>query len=233
MLKIVVCDDEKKILNTLSEKIKQIFFYKDIETEIFETASPIEALEYIKSNVVDVVFLDIDMPILSGMDIAENLLNEEYKGLLIFVTSHDSLVYSSFKYHPFGFIRKSYFDNEIEEVIIRIIDEISHRDCIFSYKTNDGMYRVNVSEILYFESESNYLLIHLTDKVHKFRGTMSQLEMELSKNGFIRVQKGYLVNQKYIEILRKDEIVMSDNTIISISRTNKEVIKEKIMRYMR
>ena len=233
MLKIVVCDDEKKILNTLSEKIKQTFLNKDIETDIFETASPTEALDYIKSNVVDVVFLDIDMPILSGMDIAENLLNEEYKGLLIFVTSHDSLVYSSFKYHPFGFIRKSYFDNEIEEVIIRIIDEISHRDCIFSYKINDGMYRVNISEILYFESESNYLLIHLTDKVHKFRGTMSQLETELSENGFIRVQKGYLVNQKYIEILRKDEIVMSDNTIISISRTNKEVIKEKIMRYMR
>ena len=57
--------------------------------------------------------------------------------------------------------------------------------------------------------------------------------MELSENGFIRVQKGFLVNQKYIEIIRKDEIVMSDNTIISISRTNKEVIKEKIMRYMR
>ena len=187
----------------------------------------------LEAFVVDVVFLDIDMPILRGMDIAESLLNEEYKGLLIFVTSHDSLVYSSFKYHPFGFIRKSYFDDEIEEVISRIIDEISHRDCIFTYKTNDGIYRVNISEILYFESESNYLLIHLTDKVHKFRSTMSQLEMELSENGFIRIQKGFLVNQKYIEIIRKDEIVMSDNTIISISRTNKEVIKEKIMRYMR
>ena len=233
MIKIVVCDDEKKILNTLSEKISQTFLNKDMQIEIFETTSPTEALEYIKSNVVDVVFLDIDMPILSGMDIAESLLNEEYKGLLIFVTSHDSLVYSSFKYHPFGFIRKSYFDDEIEEVISRIVDEISHRDCIFTYKTNDGIYRVNISEILYFESESNYLLIHLTDKVHKFRGTMSQLEMELSENGFIRVQKGFLVNQKYIEIIRKDEIVMSDNTIISISRTNKEVIKEKIMRYMR
>ena len=233
MIKIVVCDDEKKILNTLSEKISQTFLNKDMQIEIFETTSPTEALEYIKSNVVDVVFLDIDMPILSGMDIAEGLLNEEYKGLLIFVTSHDSLVYSSFKYHPFGFIRKSYFDDEIEEVISRIIDEISHIDCIFTYKTNDGIYRVNISEILYFESESNYLLIHLIDKVHKFRGTMSQLEMELSENGFIRVQKGFLVNQKYIEIIRKDEIVMSDNTIISISRTNKEVIKEKIMRYMR
>ena len=233
MIKIVVCDDEKKILNTLSEKISQTFLNKDMEIRIFETTSPTKALEYIKSNVVDVVFLDIDMPILSGMDIAEGLLNEEYKGLLIFVTSHDSLVYSSFKYHPFGFIRKSYFDDEIEEVISRIIDEISHIDCIFTYKTNDGIYRVNISEILYFESESNYLLIHLIDKVHKFRGTMSQLEMELSENGFIRVQKGFLVNQKYIEIIRKDEIVMSDNTIISISRTNKEVIKEKIMRYMR
>ena len=175
MIKIVVCDDEKKILNTLSEKISQTFLNKDMEIRIFETTSPTKALEYIKSNVVDVVFLDIDMPILSGMDIAESLLNEEYKGLLIFVTSHDSLVYSSFKYHPFGFIRKSYFDDEIEEVISRIIDEMSHRDCIFTYKTNDGIYRVNISEILYFESESNYLLIHLIDKVHKFRGTMSQL----------------------------------------------------------
>ena len=57
MIKIVVCDDEKKILNTLSEKISQTFLNKDMEIRIFETTSPTKALEYIKSNVVDVVFL--------------------------------------------------------------------------------------------------------------------------------------------------------------------------------
>ena len=233
MLKVLVCDDEKKILNSLSEKINQTFISKDMEIEIFQTTSGAEALEYIKSNVVDVIFLDIDMPILSGMDIAGKLLNEDYKGLLIFVTSHDSLVYSSFKYHPFGFIRKSHFDEEIEETIMRIIDEMARKDCTFSYKTNDGTYRTSISDILYFESESNYINIHFLDRVHKFRGTISQLETSLEENGFIRVQKGYLVNQQHIEILRKDEIVMSDNTIISISRANKDNIQEKIMRYMR
>lgn len=233
MIKVVICDDEKKILNTLSKKIIQTFLNKDIEIEIFQTTSPTETLEYLKSNVVDVIFLDIDMPILSGMDIAEKLLNEEYKGLLIFVTSHDSLVYRSFKYHPFGFIRKSHFDEEIEETVVRIMDEMAHRDCTFSYKTNEGTYRAKVSDILYFESESNYIIIHLLEHTHKFRATITQVETELSTNGFIRVHKGYLVNQQHIEILRKDEIVMSDNTVIPISRANKDVVKEKIMRYMR
>lgn len=233
MLNIVICDDEKKILNDLSEKIKETFMNKSMEIDIFQTTSPTETLQYIESNVVDVIFLDIDMPILSGMDIAEKLLNENYKGLLIFVTSHDSLVYGSFKYHPFGFIRKRYFEEEIDETADRVIEEMAHRDSKFTYKTSNGTYRVNVSDIIYFESESNYIVIHLSENTHKFRETMSKLEAGLCGKGFIRVHKGYLVNQQHICILRKDEIVMSDNTILPISRANKEMVKEKIMRYMR
>lgn len=233
MLNIVICDDEKKILNDLSEKIKETFMNKSMEIDIFQTTSPTETLQYIESNVVDVIFLDIDMPILSGMDIAEKLLNENYKGLLIFVTSHDSLVYDSFKYRPFGFIRKRHFDDEIEETVVRVIDEMAHREYTFTFKTSDGTYRVNVSDIFYFESDSNYIIMHMLERLHKFRETISRLEAELCEKGFIRVHKGYLVNQQHISILRKDEIVMSDNTILPISRANKEMVKEKIMRYMR
>lgn len=236
MLNIVICDDEKKILNDLSEKIKETFMDKNTEIDIFQTTSPTETLQYIESNVVDVIFLDIDMPILNGMDIAEKLLNENYKGLLIFVTSHDSLVYGSFKYHPFGFIRKRYFEEEIEETADRVIEEMAHKDSTFTYKTSNGTYRVNISDVIYFESESNYIVIHLSEKyenTYKFRETMSKLEAGLCEKGFIRVHKGYLVNQQHISILRKDEIVMSDNTIIPISRVNKDIVKEKIMRYMR
>lgn len=233
MLNIVICDDERKILNDLSEKIKETFMNKNMEIDIFQTTSPTETLYYMESNVVDVIFLDIDMPILSGMDIAEKLLNENYKGLLIFVTSHDSLVYGSFKYHPFGFIRKRYFEAEIDETADRVIEEMAHRDFIFTYKTSSGTYRVNISDIIYFESESNYIVIHLSEDTHKFRETMSNLEAGLCEKGFIRVHKGYLINQQHINVLRKDEIVMSDNTIIPISRANKDIVKQKIMRYMR
>lgn len=108
MIKVAFCDDETKILEDLSVKIKKEFEKINCEIDLYTTENSIRLLEYLKSCPVDILFLDIDMPTISGMDIAEALLNSKIKTLLVFVTGQDALVYKSFKYHPFGFIRKAF-----------------------------------------------------------------------------------------------------------------------------
>lgn len=232
MINIAICDDEEKILNYITEKIQQEFHSKNAVITVYKTSSPVELLDYLKDNTPEVLFLDIDMPVISGMDIAKKLLNEEYSTLLIFVTNQDSLVYQSFKYHPFGFIRKSCFDRELGEVVQNILDELSRRNNTFSFKTTDGIYRVKLSEILYFESEANYINIHAAENSYRFRGTLTALESELAGSGFIRTHKGFLVNQKHVFAIHTDDISMSDGSLIPISRNNKDVVKAKIMRYI-
>lgn len=124
MIKVAFCDDETKILEDLSVKIKKEFEKINCEIDLYTTENSIRLLEYLKSCPVDILFLDIDMPTISGMDIAEALLNSKIKTLLVFVTGQDALVYKSFKYHPFGFIRKAFFDDEITGVVKGLVEEI-------------------------------------------------------------------------------------------------------------
>lgn len=233
MIKVAFCDDEAKILADLSQKVLSEFENNECEIELYITESSMELLEYIKENVVDILFLDIDMPRLSGMDIAETLLNSEMNTLLVFVTGQDALVYKSFKYHPFGFIRKTYFDEEISGVVKGLIEEIHKNSDTFSFKTNDSLNRVKIKDILYFESESNYLNLHTKDFVYKFRSTLSAIENELSSKGFIRTHKGFLVNQEHIFSVKADNIVLDNEAVLPIGRTNRDAIKARIMRYMR
>ena len=173
------------------------------------------------------------MPTISGMEIAQTLLNSEIKTLLVFVTGQDALVYKSFKYHPFGFIRKTYFDEEISGVVKSLVEEMQKSSDTFLFKTNDGFNRIKLRDILYFESESNYINLHTKESVYKFRSTVSAIEKELSTKGFIRTHKGFLVNQEHIFSVKSENVVLSNNVVLPIGRTNRDVIKARIMRYMR
>lgn len=233
MVKVAFCDDEAKILEDLSVKIKSEFENLSCKIDLYTTENSIELLEYLKNYPVDILFLDIDMPTISGMEIAQTLLNSEIKTLLVFVTGQDALVYKSFKYHPFGFIRKTYFDEEISGVVKSLVEEMQKSSDTFLFKTNDGFNRIKLRDILYFESESNYINLHTKESVYKFRSTVSAIEKELSTKGFIRTHKGFLVNQEHIFSVKSENVVLSNNVVLPIGRTNRDVIKARIMRYMR
>lgn len=173
MVKVAFCDDEAKILEDLSVKIKSEFENLSCKIDLYTTENSIELLEYLKNYPVDILFLDIDMPTISGMEIAQTLLNSEIKTLLVFVTGQDALVYKSFKYHPFGFIRKTYFDEEISGVVKSLVEEMQKSSDTFLFKTNDGFNRIKLRDILYFESESNYINLHTKESVYKFRSNMA------------------------------------------------------------
>ena len=233
MIQIAICDDEKRVLTDISDKVCSAFENVNCQAEIYATLNPFALLEHIKTTAVDVLFLDIDMPSLSGMDIAQFLMDNEIRTLLIFVTSHDALVYQSFKYHPFGFIRKSHFDEEIGTVVKGLVVELQKKSEYFTFKTNEGFFKILFSDILYFESESNYINVHCSDKQYRFRSTITSLEQELASKGFIRTHKGFLVNQQHIFAIKGDDIELSDRKLLPIGRTNRDSIKKTILRYMR
>ncbi len=233
MIKTAVCDDEIIVLDEICSKVQNAFSEINCTAEIFKTHKPFDLVEHIKNNTTDVLFLDIDMPSLSGMDIAQFLIDSNAEILLVFVTSHDTLVYQSFRYHPFGFIRKSHFDEEIGTVVKSIADELQKRNEHFSFKTNEGFFRVPFEDIIYFESESNYINLYCTDNQYRFRGTITSLENELKAKGFIRTHKGFLVNQQHIFAIKGDDIELSSKELLPIGRTNRESVKKAILRYMR
>ena len=208
MYHIVICDDEKEILDDILRKVRNCFDENDISARYTGFDDSRKLMERIQSEKIDVLFLDIDMPYHSGMDIAGYINEHGLKTVLIFITSHDALVYQTFAYRPFGFIRKTYIDQEIDELVKRVNRELLENKQELVFRKGQELIRVLIKDIIYIEAEKNYLMIRTCDEMIRIRETMTNALNELQGKGFIRCHKGYLVNADYIEKLRNSEVLL-------------------------
>lgn len=227
-MKVFICDDEPQIVKNISERVK-IILPDCTVAEFTDSGKLLEKLSVLKC---EILLLDIDMPGLGGLDIARqlNLLSE--RPLLVFVTSHDELVYDSLMFHPFGFIRKSCLKDELEKVLRDCRRELCRKESYFTFKSGSENIRLKVSEILYLESEGNYLKLYASGQVYRIRNTIAAMEETLSGKGFIRFHRGFLVNQQAVKSLGTDEAELVTGTKIPIGRNYGEKAKVQLMRYM-
>lgn len=253
MYHIVMCDDEKEILQTISHKVKACFEKSGVEAEYTALSEAQKLITLLETEKADILFLDIDMPYFSGMDIAGMITERGLQTLLVFVTSHDALVYQTFVYRPFGFIRKTYFDDEIEDMIERLARELAARREEIIFTRGQEIIKIRIEDIYFAESEGNYVNIRVRSnkensvrennmgqnnvkegsRVEKCRDTLANISTELKGKGFIRCHKGYLVNGKYIMRVRSNELELSDGTVIPIGRSYEKEVKQTILELMR
>ncbi len=231
MLHLAICDDEEKFCGQYREKVQDIL---GDGVQILTYTDSRECLESLKQNQCDILLLDIDMPELTGLQLASVLQEQEVnpKPILIFVTSQDAFVYESFRYHPFGFIRKNYVDEELERVLREAVDEWKKGKKQYTFRCEDEIVALFHKDILYLEAKGNYLEIHAAGSVYRIRETLMNAEKELESWGFVRIHRGFLVNQQAVYTLGANEVVLQDKTVLPIGRSCKEKARERLMRYM-
>lgn len=228
-MKIAICDDEAQILRDMAEKIGKL----QPESEVVTFGSGEELLKGLRSEPCDLLFLDIDMPGLSGLEIAEQLCGAQKEMLLIFVTNHDELVYDSLRFHPFGFLRKQHFDGEVEPLLRDCGRELSERERFFTFQNGAEKVRIRLSDIRYFESDGNYLRLMTDGKEYRLRDTVGAVEKELSEQGFIRLHRGFLVNQEAVRSLGTEQAELVTGERLPIGRSYAETAKRRLLQYMR
>lgn len=226
---IYVCDDEMPVLKLLADKIRTCM----PEEKVLCFSSGSGLLKQLKNSICDILFLDIDMPEISGMEIADMLKGEQGIPLLVFVTSHDELVYESFQYHPFAFIRKSYFDKEIEKVVRDAREYLESLDRRFHFRMAGRDISVLLSDILYFEADGNYLKLNTGSGNYRFRNTVSEVGTGLEQFGFVRIHKGFLVNQAAVRMIGREDVELSDGTVLPLGKHYAEHARQRLLEYMR
>ena len=236
MYHIVICDDEKEILDDILRKVRNCFDENDISARYTGFDDARKLMECIQSEKIDVLFLDIDMPYHNGMDIAGYINEQGLKTILIFITSHDALVYQTFAYRPFGFIRKTYIDQEIDELVKRVNRELLENKQELVFRKGQELIRVLIKDIIYIEAEKNYLMIRTGDDMIRIRETMTNALNELQCKGFIRCHKGYLVNADCIEKLRNSEVLLKagdESIALPVGRSYEKEVRKKILEILR
>lgn len=236
MYHVVICDDEKEILNDIYKKVRNCFNENNLSAKYTCFDDARELMECIRRERIDVLFLDIDMPYYSGMDIAGFVNEQEWKTILIFVTSHDALVYQTFAYRPFGFIRKTHMDEEMDELVKRIHRELLENQQELVIQKGQELIRVLLNDIIYIEAEGNYLMLRLKNSELRIRETMTNIESKLYDKGFIRCHKGYLINTGYIEKLKSTEVLMklgNESMALPVGRSYEKDVRKRILEMLR
>ncbi len=250
MYHIVLCDDEKEILEELLERVRKCFEARGISARYDGITDARVLMERMRCERIDVLFLDIDMPYYSGMDIA-GVLYEQYRDtILVFVTSHDALVYQTFAYRPFGFVRKTHADEELDPLCGRICGELLENTRELAVRKGQELMRVLLKDIVYMEAEGNYLLLRVRasasgdaaacaddgEGLLRIRETMADMEGALSGKGFIRCHKGFLINAAYIERLGSAGVALSDGTRcwqLPVGRSYEKEVRRRVMELLR
>mgnify|MGYP000387042383 CR=1 FL=1 len=227
-MEIVICDDDELFNEIMSEKLSTVLNKNQIKyniTTFFNGSELITALND-SLNRFDVVFLDVDMPGVNGENIAQYINSSKASIPVIFVTNYDDFVFSSFKYRPFGFLRKSHVDSELEEAVIRLDNYLSKSGQCYTFTFQGKLISLPYNKIKYIEAYGHEVVIHTTDT--DIRTTRS-----LSSYGFIRVHKSFIVNTRFIFSVERNNIILTDNSSLPVSRTKTEEIKQAMIKFAR
>ena len=232
-LHIAVVDDNSSVIELISGTIQNGFQSYGIETEIdtFSSCSRLE--EKRKEAIYDIIFLDINMPEMDGIDYARLLRNQETESKIIFVSSREERVFEAIQIQPFGFVRKSSFLNDISEVISRYVKAKKNDDTITNviFTVHGKKKAFTLKTIAYFEGCGSHQELHFVDRkdVEEISSSMETLEKELTPHAFLRVHKGYLVNFFAITGFEGADAILVTGERIPISRRKLQTVKTDFM----
>jgi len=205
MLQIVICDDEPDIVKMISDRL-DIIIKPIVEYDCFKTTSPKEVIQLARGINIDLLLIDIEMPEMNGFETVKQAKIENEETLVIFVTNMDLHVYESLKYHPFRFIRKSHLE-EIEEAVSSAVSLIRSKNEVLNIWVNAIQNIViKIADIIYFESQHNDVKLVTVNEEYTYRSTLKIIESELDGKGFVRIHSGYLLNVKYIHLIKKTAV---------------------------
>ncbi len=226
MIRCLAIDDEPLALQQLTAYIKKIPFLELVDS----CQSAHDALTVMNQEVIDAIFVDINMPDLNGMDFVKSL---PVPPLVVFTTAYSEYAVEGFKVDavdyllkPFGltdFQRaankvKARYDQQNTAVIAQ--DE---EDTLF-LKTDYKVIRIDVKDIRYVQSMSEYLKIFLEGRAKPVIVLLSMKKMEerLPENQFMRIHRGYIINLKKIQEVNKNRVIMDEETYLPIGDNYKE-----------
>ena len=230
-MNIAICDDEKGACLVIEELVRKA----DSDAEISVFTNPDELLS--AEDLFDLVFLDIQMEEMTGIDAAKRLRTRETQPEIVFISAVQEYVFDAFDVEAFHYLIKpvdpAKFAKVYDRVKMRIADKKKNfleteEAAILSVKSKTRQYSLKMTDVLYVENQLKKLLIHTKEETIDLYGAMKDIEAQTG-DGFFRCHRGYLVNLGHIKSYSKDEILLDNGERIMIA---KERYPEFIKAYM-
>lgn len=182
----------------------------------------------------DLVFLDIDLPGINGIEAAELIRLHDLETPIVFVTNLAQYAIKGYEVDALGYVLKPMAYYNFSMLMDRAL-RVMRRNAVRSVRlaTTDGMRVLSISDIVYVEVSGHYLNYVTADGDSvRVRGTMKAAEQDLPEASFVRISNSHLVNVDHFLRMRGDEVIMDNHACLFFSRSRKRAAEEKIINYL-
>ena len=220
--KIIICDDDKIMVELLGTAIEKEFLVNGVETAIEKFSSIRALLKQTDLDSVDVFFLDIDMPEMNGIDLAERIQKRVDGKIIVFVSGWKEYVFQALRTHPFAFVRKENFQEDIRCSVHDIagIFEKQEQKTLIRIEDDQGyMHQFLLDTFCYAEAQNKYVRMVSENGEKLIRISMKNIEKSLEPyENLVRCHRSYIVNLKKIYVIEHEQVEMLDHTHIPVRR---------------
>ena len=246
ILKTIIVDDEPYCCETITTLLEN---NQDVEI-VAVCHNAADALDAIHKYSPDMVFLDVEMPRMNGFEMLEQLPSVEFE--IIFTTSYDQYALKAIRFSAIDYLLKPVDSDELQkalkkvmhraqkpiaeqlEILLQKIHQPTTPISKIAIPTMEGLQMIQVDSIISCESDSNYSILRLKNQKKLIVSrTLKEVEELLDEHSFIRVHRCHLANLNEVEKYVKGEggyLVMSDGSVIDVSKSRKEMLVSKLQR---
>lgn len=227
MIKVAICDDDKQICSKLIAIVKE--YFADIGRPVW-VAEFTSGLKLLKANIrFDVIFLDIDMPGLNGIETAKKLRNWDVNSKIVYVTNYSKYASCAYKVHAFDYVEKPVRENRIFNVLKEVIHYLDNsiEKQKFAFTTEKGVLTLELDDIYYFEYMSRRVLINTSQGEYIVTYSLKELYEKFNKYNFESPHKSFIINMLHIKRIKGFDILMENGGTIPLAQKRAVGFKAK------
>lgn len=233
-MKIAICDDEPHFIDAICPMLEQWAKERGIKLKLYRFTDGDDLIAAHQSVYMDLIFLDIIMPLVNGIDVAREFRNMNQNVPIVFLTSSTEFAVDSYEVKAFNYLIKPVDRVKLFLTLDDFLKTFNLPKTFFTAKTTDGFCRIAIADVDYLEAQNKQVLVHLTnDRTIVIRELFSKCaEVFSPENGFCCCHRSYIVNLSNVEQFSKTEVTTIHNASIPISRNNYATFKETYFNHM-
>ncbi|MCR5417281.1 MAG: LytTR family DNA-binding domain-containing protein [Pseudobutyrivibrio sp.] len=223
MINICIVEDELQQAELLKNYIENYAKSNDVEFNISYLPDGIDLVDEYKAQ-FDIILLDIQMRHLDGMAAAEKIRKVDSDVIIIFITSTVQYAVQGYAVDALGYVLKPVPYTQFEQLIDKATTRVkAKRQRVYiKVSVDDKQLKLDCDDIYYIESQRNNVIVHCKEQDYVTAGPLKRFEEMLATHGFSKCHNAYVVNLSYVEAVQKEEVLLSNDTALPISRAKKK-----------
>lgn len=233
-MKIGICDDERCFIEGVRCLVEEWARKHNIFVSIYEFTNGDDLILEHQKSCMDLIILDVIMPLLNGIDTAKELRINDSKVPVIFLTSSREYAVDSYDVHAFYYLMKPVDKDLFFKVMDEFLASFEEKKETFFAKISGGSCNITLDETVCLEAQNKQVIVYLANGTEiKIKELFSDCaEVFTVEKGFFRCHRSYIVNMKYIEQFTKTQLITKTGIKIPVSRNNYAAFKETYFSYM-